>query len=137
MTDALSADPNDPVVQDPDPRTVGQYPVVTQSGAGASGRIIVVGDSDFVRDVIIDATASYYNVDFLVQAVQYLANEDALLDLSSRSVRDLSLSGVEDPVAERALERFAVFMSTFVVPTSALIVGGVIVFTRSRRRRAS
>lgn len=134
MGTPLRADPNERRITEADPESRGQYAVVVESQPAGGGRLIVIGDTDLASDILIESTASFYNVEFLVQSVQYIANEPDLLALRSRSIRDLTLSGVDDGEAAIALERFAIITTSVVVPFGALFVGWITVTRRSRRR---
>jgi ABC-type uncharacterized transport system involved in gliding motility auxiliary subunit len=133
MEPPLTTDPNAAIVRGPDARSLGQYPVVATGTTGDSS-VVLIGDSDLVRDLLIETTGSYYNIEFVVQALQFLSDEEELLALRNRSVRDLSLDGVTDPEARRALERFAVFVTLILIPLALAAMGLLIPNLRARRR---
>ena len=125
--------PSSPRLERESSMVTAQYVTVAQAAHASGGTVILISDADFVRDVTVDSTASYQNIEFAVQTVQYLANESELLALRSRSVRDLSLSAIDEPGARAALERFAQLASMVAVPATVLVIGAAVTVHRRRR----
>jgi len=118
--------------------TRGQYgfvAVVPVESGEATGRLMVVSDSDFMDNRLIQATDSAENLSFVESSVQWLANDEDLLGIRTRSVRDLRLNNIEDPRQKRATVVFAQVLNIYAIPAVVVLIG-VLRFLR-RRRRAS
>ncbi len=95
-------------------------------------RLIVVGGSTWLTD-LMKITQSQANALFASSAVDWLAQDDALLSIKTRSYRDHSLTGLQDN-AERQAAAFSLsFVNIALIPLLVLVVG-VIRFLRRRRR---
>jgi ABC-type uncharacterized transport system involved in gliding motility auxiliary subunit len=117
-------------------QTRGQYGVVVAASRG-NGRLIAVSDADFLRDRLIQATQSGYNLTFVENAVQWLGNDEDLLSLRARSTRDVRLNAIEDPAAKRAVVILAEAVNIYLVPAAVIGVGLVRFLRRRRRARSS
>ena len=119
--------------------TQGQYGVVGVSTGNADidsqgGRMVVVTDSDFIDDRLLQATSSAQNLEFAESAAQWLSNDEALLAIRTRTSRDMRLNRIEDPDRERFAVGMATAVNVYLVP-GIVILFGVRRFV-SRRRRA-
>ncbi|OHE60316.1 MAG: ABC transporter [Treponema sp. GWA1_62_8] len=96
----------------------------------SESRLVVVGDADFAT-TLIQYTRSERNLDFLLNASDWLSNDDDVLSIRPRAGRDTRLDAIADP-DERARAGFAAKMTNVVfVPL------GVVAFAifRALRRR--
>ena len=117
-------------------------PVPVRSGRRAPGgppaaasketRIIVVGDSDGATD-LMRYSESMYNTAFFENAAEWLAGDESLLEIRSRSARDLRLNRIEDPRTRSAVVLFSRVVNLFLVP---LTVVGFGLFRALRRRES-
>jgi len=95
-------------------------------------RVVVVGDSDFPSN-LIQFTESGYNLDFAVNALTWLSNEEDLLQIRTRTTRDMRLTAIEDPAVKRNVARVAEIVNIYVMPL--LVIGyGVVRFMRRREQ---
>ena len=95
-------------------------------------RLVVVGDSDFASN-LIQFTESWYNLDFAVNALTWLSNEEDLLQIRTRATRNMRLNAIEDPGVRRSVARVAEIVNIYVMPL--LVIGyGVLRFIRRRER---
>ena len=101
--------------------------------SGASGRLMVVSDENFISNRFIQATQSGYNLGFLESAAQWLSNDEDLLSIRTRSSRDLRLNNIDDPAAKQAVVTFSQAVNIYVIP-AIVVVAGVSRFVRRRRR---
>lgn len=97
------------------------------------GRLVVVGDADFLDDRLLQATGSGGNLDFLLNAAQWLANDEELLQIRTRTARNLRLDAIADEAQRRSRMVFGQAVNIYIVPL-AVIGAGLIRFFRRRRR---
>ncbi|MDR1948668.1 MAG: GldG family protein [Spirochaetaceae bacterium] len=95
------------------------------------GRIVVVGDSD-MASAYIQYTRSQRNLDFLLQAADWLGNDDDIIGIRNRMVRTGRLDRIVDPERRAAQMAFARILNVVVIPL-ALIVVGLLLAARRRR----
>jgi gliding-associated putative ABC transporter substrate-binding component GldG len=95
-------------------------------------RMVIVGDSDFPSN-ILQFTESRYNLDFTVNALTWLSNEEDLLQIKTRTTRDMRLNAIPDPGVEQSVARVAEFVNIYVMPL-LVIAYGVVRFMRRRER---
>ena len=94
---------------------------------------MVVSDSDFLNDRLIQATQSGANLTFVEAAAQWLGNDEDLLEIRTRGQRDVRLAAIDDPLRKRAVVVVAQSVSIYLVP-AGVILFGVVRFLRRRRR---
>ena len=97
----------------------------------AETRIIVIGDSDFISD-IIEFSDSPYNVLFFENASEWLSNDESLLQIKTRSRRDLRLSKIETAEGRLKAILFVYLVNIVLVPL-AIIIFAVARFIRRKR----
>jgi ABC-2 type transport system permease protein len=95
-------------------------------------RILVVGDSDFASE-IYQYTDAAYNLDFLSNAASWLSNEEDLLEIKTRTTRDMRLNKIQDREARISLAWFTQMFATVLVPLM-VIAFGLIRFAVRRKR---
>lgn len=113
--------------------TRNQYGIVAVETGQSGGRIMVVADSDFLSDRLIQATQSGANLAFAEASVQWLGNDEDLLEIRTRGQRDLRLGAIDDPLRKRATVVVAQLITIYLVP-AGVILFGVVRFARRRRR---
>ena len=96
-------------------------------------RVIVMGDSDFASDYL-QASDSAYNLTFLENTAEWLANDEDLLAIRTRTQRPMSLDRIQDPAARDRVGATARAVNVFVVPIALALAG---VWRILRRRRWS
>ena len=97
-----------------------------------AARLVVIGDSDFPSNVV-QFTESRYNLEFAANAATWLSSEDDLLQIRTRSTRDIRLTAIEDEGVRRSIARVAEVVNIYVMPL--LVIGyGVVRFMRRRER---
>ncbi|MCL1817321.1 MAG: GldG family protein [Spirochaetaceae bacterium] len=110
------------------------------SGADAGGakrdssvetRLIVMGDADAGRDLLLRASDSQYNADFFENAADWLSGEDSLMSIRGRAARDMSLSRIEDKLSRDAVILFSQVINLAGIP---LVIAGAGIFRYLRRR---
>lgn len=118
--------------------TRGQYGLVavaTQPAEG-HGRLAVVPDADFLRDDLLRATGSAWNIEFAASLAQWLSHDERLLEIRTRATRVLTLSGVADPQLEATIRFMAQAVNIVLVPFAVLVYGLLRLRRRRRRSRA-
>ncbi len=101
---------------------------------GKNTRIIVIGDSDFVSDVI-EFSDSPYNIIFFENAVEWLSNDDSLLQIKTRDRRDLRLNKIEEP-EKRVSAIMLVYLINIVIIPLLIITVAIVHFIRRKKREA-
>ncbi|MFP4565607.1 MAG: GldG family protein [Spirochaetota bacterium] len=95
-------------------------------------RALVVGDSDFASD-LVQYTESDYNLDFIANALTWLSNDEDLLQIRTRTTRDMRLSAIEDPGLRRSIAGVAEVVNIYIMPL--VVIGyGILRFMRRRER---
>ncbi len=103
--------------------------VVPRSG---ETRIVVVGDSDFASE-IFQYTDAAYNLDFLSNAAGWLSNEEDLLEIKTRTTRDMRLNKIQDPEVRISLALFTQMFTAVIIPL-LVIAFGLIRYAVRRKR---
>jgi len=96
-------------------------------------RILVVGDVDFATNMI-NATQASHNMDFLLRAADWLANDDDIIGIRSRQPHTGRFDKIADPAKKLAAMRFSQFVNVGLVP--ALVIAAGLAFSSLRRRKA-
>jgi ABC-type uncharacterized transport system involved in gliding motility auxiliary subunit len=96
-------------------------------------RIIVIGDTDFASDIIV-STQAVQNLDFILRAADWLANDDDIIGIRNRQPQSGRLDKITDPSARAAAAGFSRIVNVFVIP---LLVVGAGLFLAYRRRKRS
>ena len=103
-------------------------PVLSTEGA----RMVVVGDSEFAGNYM-QFTDSRYNLVFLENALGWLTNDEDLLSIRTRAVRDVRLNAIQDLALRARVATFAELFNVIVMPL-LVIAAGVARFVFRRRR---
>ncbi|MDR2477904.1 MAG: GldG family protein [Treponema sp.] len=96
-------------------------------------RIIVVGDTDFATS-FLTVTGGQRNLDFMLQAADWLGNDDDIIGIRSRDSSSGRLDRIIDPEKRAAAMRLAQIINVFAVPL--LVIAAGIFFALRRRAKA-
>jgi ABC-type uncharacterized transport system involved in gliding motility auxiliary subunit len=96
-------------------------------------RILVVADTDMATDLMW-YTRSERNLDFILQALDWLGKDEDLLDIRNRNIRTGRLDRIGDPVKRAGMMDLARFINILVVPLG-IIAGGVFLWWKRRANR--
>ena len=94
-------------------------------------RLIVFGDSDFASN-IIQYSNSMYNMDFILNCADWLARDDDLMQIRTRSVRDARLNRL-DPQQAQVQYIFSQIVNMVFIPLIIIAFG--IIRTVLRRKQ--
>ena len=97
-----------------------------------AARIIVVGDTDFATS-FLNVTGAGQNLNFLVQAADWLGNDDDIIGIRSRESGSGRLDLIIDPAKRTAAMRSSQIINVFIVPLLVVLAG----ITIALRRRAA
>jgi ABC-type uncharacterized transport system involved in gliding motility auxiliary subunit len=98
---------------------------------GANSRFIVVGDTDFASG-LMRYSDSPHNLSFLERCGDWLAMDDDMLEIRTRTPASPFLDRPPTPEARRGASRFATVVNVVLVPS---VVGAYGLLRRRRRRR--
>jgi len=96
-------------------------------------RILVVGDHDFASD-FYQYTDAAYNMGFLSNCAEWLANDDDLLEIKTRVTRDIRLNKIQDPEKKGRAILMAQAINVVLVPIIVVAFG---LFRFFKRRKKS
>ena len=102
-----------------------------QNSQARAARVIVVGNVEFAT-ALINMTGGQRNLDFLVQAADWLCNDDDIIGIRSRAVGSGRLDKIFDAERQAAAMRFARFINIYFVPFLVIVAG----LSFAMRRRA-
>jgi gliding-associated putative ABC transporter substrate-binding component GldG len=92
-------------------------------------RIIVIGDTDMATGLI----RGQRNLDFLLQAVDWLGNDDDITGIRGRDSRQGRLDKISDPVKKLPAMRFAQILNVVIVPLLVIFLGIGVAWRRKAR----
>jgi ABC-type uncharacterized transport system involved in gliding motility auxiliary subunit len=95
-------------------------------------RIVVVGDAD-LGSTFIQATQSQRNLDFLLQAADWLGNDDDIIGIRNRLPQTGRLDRITDPVKRVKTMIFSRLLNMVIIPLAVIALG----FLRAWRRRSA
>jgi ABC-type uncharacterized transport system involved in gliding motility auxiliary subunit len=98
----------------PGPLAIALARTLEAEGDGAAGRLVVVGDSDFGRNRYF---AQFYNQDFFVNIVNWLAGEEAFIAIDRKLPRASQVA-----MTPQQFNNFR-YLSLFVFPEGILLLG--------------
>ncbi|MDR2476474.1 MAG: GldG family protein [Treponema sp.] len=93
-------------------------------------RLIVIGDTDFATS-FINVTGGQRNLDFILQAADWLGNDDDIIGIRSRDSRSGRLDRIIEPEKRIPVMRFSQFINIILVPLLVIVAG---IFFALRRR---
>jgi len=94
-------------------------------------RIMVIGETNFAT-AFMGVTNGQRNLDFMVQAADWLCNDDDIIQIRSRSSQSGRLDKILDPAKKASAMRLAQVVNVVVMPALVILAG---VFFALRRRR--
>ena len=98
----------------------------------SSSRIIVVGDTDFTTN-IINATNASHNLDFLLRAADWLANDDDIIGIRSRKPYIGRFDKITDERDRNAAMRFSKIVNVGLIPSFVIVLGIYLAYRRRIR----
>ncbi|MDR0583116.1 MAG: GldG family protein [Treponema sp.] len=99
-------------------------------------RIIVVGDTDFAT-TIISASGGRQNLDFLLQAADWLGNDDDIIGIRNRESQAGRLDRIIDPEKRSAAMRAVQLVNVILMPLAVIFAGLFLAWKRRARSRIS
>jgi len=106
---------------------------------GPENRIIVIGDSDWASDYVRIPTDIFsrndasYNLEFLGSIVEWLSQDEMILQIKSRSLRPTELTGIRDEAGRNFADLLLKLVGIVLVPGLVIAFGVVRLVRRSRR----
>jgi ABC-type uncharacterized transport system involved in gliding motility auxiliary subunit len=97
-------------------------------------RIIVIGDTDFATNMI-NATQARHNLDFLLRAADWLANDDDIIGIRNRQPQTGRFDKITDPKSRAAVMKIIQIVNVGFIPLLVIIAGLVISSRRGARAR--
>ncbi|MDR2702337.1 MAG: GldG family protein [Spirochaetaceae bacterium] len=98
-------------------------------------RIIVVGDSDIAGSLIqYTQSQQSINLNFLLQAADWLGNDDDIVGIRNRTSGTGRLDRITDGEKRSALMKFSRILNVFIVPIAIIIFGIYRLVKRNRRK---
>jgi len=94
-------------------------------------RLIITGDTDFATS-FMSVTNAQRNIDFLIQAADWMSNDDDIIGIRSRQSSSNRLDRITDPAKRAAAMRFAQLVNVFLIPL-LVIAAGILLALRRRR----
>lgn len=85
-----------------------------------NARVLVIGDSDFAADVI-QYSDSPYNINFFENTAEWLSNDESLLQIKTRSRRDMRLNKIESPEDRVSAILFIYIVNIVLVPLAVIV----------------
>ena len=95
-------------------------------------RIIVVGETEFATNMI-GATQAAHNLDFLLRAADWLANDDDIIGIRSRQPQAGRFDKIADSANRAAAMRFVKIFNVVAVPLLVIVSGLFIAYRRKKR----
>ncbi|WP_461257951.1 GldG family protein [Treponema sp. R80B11-R83G3] len=97
-------------------------------------RIIVVGDTDFATNMI-NATQARHNLDFLLRAADWLANDDDIIGIRGRQPQTGRFDKITDAKKRAAVMKVIQIVNVGLIPLLVIIAGLIIASKRKTRAR--
>jgi gliding-associated putative ABC transporter substrate-binding component GldG len=92
-------------------------------------RIIVIGDTDFATNMI-NATQARHNLDFLLRAADWLANDDDIIGIRNRQPQTGRFDKITDPASRAAVMKIVQIVNVGLIPILVIIAGLIIASKR-------
>jgi gliding-associated putative ABC transporter substrate-binding component GldG len=92
-------------------------------------RLVIVGDTDFATS-FMNVTGAQRNIDFLIQAADWLSNDDDIIGIRSRESRSNRLDRIIDPEKRAAAMRLTQLVNVFLIPLLVIIAGLLLAWRR-------
>ena len=105
----------------------GNFPSAFEAGlTGTDSRIVVVGDGDFVNETMVGQVPN--NIEFVLNMVDWLIQDDALLEIRAKSIAPRRLGDVPD--AWKPVVKYANLLG----PVLIVMLFGVVRWRRRKNR---
>jgi len=98
-------------------------------------RLIVIGETEFATSFMGVTNGQQRNLNFLVQAADWLCNDDDIIQIRSRSSQSGRLDKITDEAKKASAMRLAQVVNVFVVPF--LVIAAGVFFALRRRAKAA
>jgi ABC-type uncharacterized transport system involved in gliding motility auxiliary subunit len=102
--------------------------------AGTASRIIVIGDTDIVSGFMQYTGGVQRNLNFFLQAIDWLGSDDDIIGIRSRQIRGRRLDRIVEPEKKAAALRFVQILNLGIVPLAVIALG---LFFAWKRRRSN
>jgi gliding-associated putative ABC transporter substrate-binding component GldG len=96
-------------------------------------RLIVVGETEFATS-FMTVTNGQRNLDFFIQAADWLCNDDDIIQIRSKASQSGRLDKIIDTAKKNSAMKFAQIVNVFVVPLLVIMAG---LFFALRRRKGA
>lgn len=113
----------------------GRFPDYFTSATSPKTRMIVVGNDDFLSN-LVHYSNSVYNINFLEDAVDWLAGNDGLLSIKTKAQWNPQLDKIQNQQAKLRVFHFAQFVNVFLIPIIIVLFGWRRYAVRKRRSAA-
>lgn len=114
----------------------GQYPIAAFVPLEEEGgNVIIVADQYFISTMMLDYTASSTNLDFVVNCLLSLSEENLLLEIKSRSFVSSALNKVDSQVLVEKKPIVLVFTCVVMPLLIPFVVGMIIFFKKIKKRK--
>jgi gliding-associated putative ABC transporter substrate-binding component GldG len=100
-------------------------------GEASDARIVVIGDTD-LGSAYIQYTRSQKNLDFFIQVLDWLGNDDDIIGIRGREASSGRLDKITDPEKRLAAMVFARILNTVLIPAAVIVLGLLIALRRRR-----
>ena len=111
----------------------GQFPSAFSDKVSKETKIIVIGDSDCLSN-LIEYTESPANLMFAENMLQWLDN-DRFMNIKTRSVRDIRLNKITD-LSSKVKAILAVYLVNIFIIPAGIIIYGIVRYIRRKRKDA-
>jgi len=101
-------------------------------GTASPSRIIVIGDTDFATN-LITATQAVHNLDFLLRAADWLANDDDIIGIRNRQPQASRFDKILDLEKRAAAMRFSQILNVGLIPLLVIMAGLTLASLRKKR----
>jgi ABC-type uncharacterized transport system involved in gliding motility auxiliary subunit len=95
-------------------------------------RIIIVGDRDLAGNFTQTSQGEQRNLNFMLQAMDWLGNDDDIISIRSRQSPLGRLDKISDPGRREAAMLFSRALNVFVIPGLVIVFGFFLYWRRSR-----
>lgn len=101
-------------------------------GTAKEARLVVIADADLAHTPNVQYARSQRNMDFFVQAADWLSNDDDIIGIRNRQGQAGPLNRIVDKERREAAMAFARIFNTAVMPALTVALGLVIALRRRR-----
>jgi ABC-type uncharacterized transport system involved in gliding motility auxiliary subunit len=102
--------------------------------APSPSRIIVVSDTDMVTN-LLNYTRAAYNLDFMIRALDWLGNDNDLIEIRGRLSRTGRLDRIADPAEKSRAMGFAQGLNVVFLPLAFIAAGLLFAWRRGKNNR--